>query len=185
MAIAGSSGILRMQFGERPGFGNPQPEGIAVAHGEITGDASGGGVSFTFLSDGGFLYRLEVCQSTRGSTTNSLMSIIASSRWATERSGLGAGAFDLNWILLRTGGTGFAMHRIRTDDLIQIRRFPLGRTDQVSLQVMFTFLDSINTNNEDYEFDLVFSYWRTEAMYRPGFLQAFWEAPLVLPPGVR
>jgi len=184
VAVAGSTGIVHLQFGERTGFGNPQPEGIAVAHGDLTGDATGGGVSMTFLGDGGFLYRLELAQSTRGSTTSSLMDFITSHRWATERSGRGTGAFDLNWVFLRTAGSTFSMHRIRTDDLMQIRRFPIGRTDNVSLQVLFTMNDSINTDTEPYDFDLVLTYWRIEAMYRPGFLQAFWEAPIVLtPPG--
>ena len=186
MAIATTGELLRLPFANRPDFGNPYPEGIAVGHIDITGDASGGGLSASFLSDGGFLFRLELVQATKSGAQETTFDYITAHRWATDRSGFGATAFDLNWIFERsvTGINAFQTYRPFLQDLQMLKRFPMGRTDDAALQ--FVFL--IETSNVDaivYDFDLVCSYWRKEALYRPGFLQAFWSEPIVPAPLAR
>jgi len=186
MAIGVSSGLIHIPFGERPSFGSPYPEGMAVGHIDVVGDASGDPITAVFLADGGFLYRMELCQASRTDFTSNTMSCITSHRWATDRSGLGAGAFDLTWITPRNESS-FQLFTLRAEDLAQIRRFPMGRTDDVTLQTVFSWQSDNNTNTIAYDFDVVLTYWRVEAMFLTGFLAAFWESPLVVPPlpGVR
>jgi len=179
VAIDATSGMVHLPFAQRPGFGTPYPEGMAVAHIDVTGDATGGAISATILADGGFLYRFELFEGTQGDINNDDWDYITSHRWAADRSGRGAGAFDLNWITRRGLGTTFSNHRSFPEDLQVIRRFPMGRTDNVALQTLFTVNVEVNRNAIDYNFNLILTYWRTEATYRPGFLQAFWEAPVV------
>lgn len=179
MSVDLSTGVTHLASADRPRYGQPYPEGLAVGHLSVTGDASGGQVSATFLTDGGFLYRAEVITQTRGDTLTSTPNIVTSHEWATARAPVDAIAFNLNWILLQTQTSAFGGATLAVRDWVQLRRFPMGRTDQVTLQVLINMIDNVNTNLVVYEFDCIFSYWRTEALARPGFLQAFWEAPVV------
>jgi len=183
MSVASSTGITRFRFSDRPRYGQPYPEGMAVGHGEITGDGSGGTISQTFLSDGGFLYRLELLNMTRGDGVAHVVDVITSHRWATDKAPVAAGSFALNWTMDETIGDGFSVSTTKLNDLFQIRRFPMGRLDNVPLQILLTMRDDTNTNAIVYNFDCVFSYWRKEALTFPGFLQAFWEAPDIGPLG--
>ncbi len=178
MAIAVNTGVVRLPFADRPAFGSPYPEGIAVAGTTLTGDASGGDVTLVVLSDGGFLYRVEKVGLTKGDALATTLALLSSHRWASDRSGLGPTTFDLNWITTQVLAATFSVFSLAATDFQQIRRFPIGRTDAVALQTIFQFGHSTNVNTRSYQFDLVMSYWRTESMYRPGFLQSFWESPV-------
>ncbi len=182
MSVAGTGELVRLAFTDRPRYGDPHPEGIAVGHIDLTGDATGGVVGATFLSDGGFLFRLELMAATSGVNTTSVMDAITSHEWATARSGLGALAFDLNWNLEnhQSAFAGFTQFAPTEVDRQMIRRFPIGRTVDVSLQTVIQ-MNAINTNLLVYDFDIVCTYWRKEALSRPGFLASFWESPLVPP----
>ena len=178
MAVATTGGIVHLPFTERPDYGSPFPEGIAVGHIDATGDASGGGVSGAFIAETGFLYRLELANSTRGSENADAVSHLSSHRWATDRSGLGNLAFDLNWGTRQVISDGFALYVPEVQDLQMLRRFPIGRTDvNPAGQTIWAVFFETNFDTILYDMDVVFSYWRTEAMYRPGFLAQFWETP--------
>jgi len=192
MAIAATSGVVHLPFGERPQYGQPYPEGIAVAHIDQTGDASGGAFSMTILADAGFLYRFEGMQMARGVSTVIIVDYITSHRWASDKSGRGNSAFDLNWICAVDNATGFAVYKpggargtaVSTggnNDLAMIRRLPMGRLDNVLLQQLFTMNLSANTNTITHELSLWFTYWSKQSVYLPGFLSAFYEAPAVPP----
>jgi len=180
VAISTTAGLVLLPFTERSNFADPHPIGLAVGHVDVTGDASGGGISASLLADGGFMFRLEMLQSTLNVTSAAAQNIILAHRWASDRSGLGATAFDMNWALDQRidAVSAFSTYSPFPADLAMIRRFPLGRTDNVQSQ----FIVSWNSTNQDtllYDFDAVFTYWRTEALYRPGFLSSFYEAPEV------
>jgi len=179
MAVAGSTGMEHLSFAERPGYGDPHPEGIAVAHAALTGDATGGTVGMTFLADGGFLYRLELANSTQGDATTSQVHAISSHDWATAKSPAPPGAFNLNWVFQQRLADIFRVHTLDFTDYQQIRRFPIGRTQNVQLQTVFQMTNDDNTDTIIYEFDLVMSYWRKEAWYRPGFLSSFYDSPFI------
>lgn len=178
MSIAATGEIIHLPFGERPAYGSPYPEGIAVGHIDQVGDASGNPITATFLADGGFLYRLELTQATRGGVDTTDWDYITSHRWATDKSGLGATAFDLNWVAAQQsqGLSSFTSHTPRVQDLAAIRRFPMGRTDKVALQTLLSWTAE-NTDTILYDFDVVLTYWRKESLSMPGFLSAFYEAP--------
>jgi len=180
MAIALTTGVVHLPFGQRPGFGDPYPEGIAVAQRTIIGDATGGTVSLSVLTDGGFLYRVERAGLAKGDAVATTLDVISVHRWATARSGLGDFAFDLNWILPPLATGTFSAFGFTNEDWLQLRRFPMGRTERAAAaQQLFFFSHSSNVNTITYEFDLIMAYWSVSAAYRPGFLESFWEAPPV------
>jgi len=183
VAIGVSSGLIHLPFGERPGYGSPYPEGIAVGHIDQEGDATGNPITATFLDDGHFMHRLELAQYTEGQEAGTRGSMITAHRWASDRSGLGATAFDLNWLMeVISGSTAnpFTQNNLEPSALAMVRRFPIGRTDNVDLQILISIIAS-NQNTIAFDFNVVTTYWRQEALYRPGFLQSFWEAPFVPP----
>lgn len=150
-------------------------------------DASGGAHTFTFLADAGFLYRLELCNLTRGETTVRNVHAITSHAWAADKSGLGSGAFDLNYRMAGApvGGT-FSVYSLMNvisssgvPAVPEIRRFPMGRLDKVLLQVLMSVTIPTNTTGITNELSIVWTYWRKEATYRPGFLSSFFESPVV------
>ncbi len=189
MAIALTTGVVHLPFGERPQYGSPYPEGLAVAHRAITGDASGNPLTLSILADAGFLYRLELLQVARGAAAIIQTHLITSHRWASDRSGLGDSAFDLNWQMVGLAATTFATYTLITGSaargpspLTEIRRFPMGRTDNVPLQQLMLITFDINVDTITHEFAVVLTYWRKEALALPGFLSSFFEAPVIPTP---
>ena len=197
MAIQLASGVQHIQTGERPQFGSPYPEGIAVAARDITGDATGGVVSWTITADGGFLYRLEGLQVSRGAATIVTIHAITAHKWIANKVGVGSGssAFDLNWFLgaasgnLAAGG-GFAVYTLLggvlgqggSPVMEQIRRLPMGDIRKVTAQILASITVENNTDTVTHEFAAWFTYWRKESVYLPGFLSSFYEAPTVPSP---
>jgi len=190
VAIAVTGEIVHLELGRRFAYGSPYPLGFAVGHINQTGDASGGDLTFTFNADGGFLYRFEGFQLTVGQgVLIGDTHAITNHAWATEKSGLGTSAFSLNHIMQGTGMSTFAVYTIvgpgdgesgGYDASRMLRRLPMGSTRNVSLQVIFqASID--NTNTVTHEASLWLSYWRKEALYLPGFMSAFMEAPEVPP----
>ena len=93
---------------------------------------------------------------------------------------VGANSFDLNWWLeRRTLTPTFSTYTLYAAAYPQIRRFPMGRTENAPLQIIMQFIHETNTNTVTYDFDLICSYWKKESLYRPGFLMSFFEAPVV------
>jgi len=180
MAISVTAGMDRLSFADRPDFSDPYPEGIAVAHRTVTGDATGGGITVSILDDSGFLYRLEMISAIRGDSIADGLSIITAHRWAADRAPNALPTnFNLNWVMGLTAGPTFGVYRLGSPEYEMVRRFPIGRTDDVELQQLFAFFQETNTDTIVYEFDIVCSYWRKEALQRPGFLTAFYETPVV------
>jgi len=178
MSIVTNGGLVHLPFTSRVDYSTPYPEGLAVAHIDVVGDASTGTITVSVLADGLFLYRLEAVNSTRAGNSTAAQSLITSHRMLSDRSGLGASAFDLNWHLQRVT-TSFSVFSPSERDLPMIKRLPIGRTDKVAQQSILVWTDDGNVNTINYDFDAVFSYWPVQALTRPGFLQAFWEAPVV------
>lgn len=180
MAIGASTGLERLPFTERPDFADPYPEGLAVGHLSVTGDATGGSIATTFLSDGGFLFRLELLSVIRGDTVDDAPNIITSHRWASSRSpAMNPQDYDLNWGLQRDAIGTFTVWDLAPSHLAMIRRFPMGRTEDVPLQLVVAINSPTNTDTITYDYNVVCSYWRKEALQRPGFLASFFEAPVV------
>ena len=190
MTLATTVGVVLLPFGERPQYGQPYPEGFAVAYSEAADDNSGGDHTFTVVADGGFIFRLEAFNFFRGSTTAEICTMLTSHSWATARSGFPSGAFDMFWPCPGTStGDGSSTYKIADvaattsgDSAMQmLKRFPWGRTDNVSLQQLAFLKVDTQVNTVTNAVGWVWSYWRKSALYQPGFLSAFWEAPAVPP----
>lgn len=191
MALATTVGVEHLPLGERPQYGMPYPEGIALAQSQVADDASGGAHTWTISADPGFLYRLELFNLTRGEQTSRAFHCVTVHRWAAARSpGLLAG-FDLNWTLSRLGGAQtFSVYIINVTTGGEVlgnmlRRFPMGPAlgggaPGVSATLM-TVTNDVNTTGITNELAAVWTYWRKEALYLPGFLSSFYEAPTVPP----
>jgi len=187
MAISTTGELVHLAFAERPAYASPYPEGLAVGHVDVVGDASSGAVTVSFLAEGGFLYRLEWVQFTAGESTQRNGSFISSHRMLTDRSGLGATAFDLNHVAtVRSEPLLFVIYDMSTPGTLQaIKRLPIGRTEKTaSGEIVWTSILDTNTDTIVYDFDIFLAYWPIQALKLPGFLQAFWEAPIVAAPAL-
>lgn len=196
MSIASTLGIVHLPFGERPQYGSVYPEGLGVAHDDSPDDATGGVHSFTVLANPGFIYRLELFNYVRGEETVRVTTVISSHRWAADKSGLGNNSFDITWVAAgfsAGSGSGFSGYGLRNsaaanahDVTDQIKRFPLGRLSGAPGVAQSIFFVSMLTNTDTISNDLalVFTYWDKQALFLPGFLSAFFEAPAA-PPLVR
>ncbi len=196
MALASTVGVSLIPMGERPQYGSPYPIGLAVAVSSIADDASGGAHTFSLNAPPGFIYRLELFNYTRGEATLRSVHCITAHRWAQDRIQSTSAALDLNWFLGGTGASGFSVYGLvaaradggSVDAMQQLRRFPMGaapggKAPGVSIQLMLV-TNEVNTDTITNELAIVWSYWKQEALYLPGFLSSFYEAPAV-PPLVR
>jgi len=196
MALATTIGLEHLPLGERPQYGQPYPEGIAVAASNVPDDATGGTHTFSINADPGFLYRLELLNWTRGEELVRTMHIITTHQWATGRTPFDAAAFDLNWFLEPVAKSGFAVYTLcggsqgadgGVEIMSMIKRFPMGSAGGgapgVSTQLMF-LTTTVQLDTITNEISVVWTYWRKQSLYLPGFLSSFYEAPAV-PPLVR
>lgn len=191
MALATTVGVEHIPLSERPQYGQPYPDGIALAQSQVADDASGGAHTWTISADPGFIYRMELFNLTRGETTSRVFHAVTVHRWIAAKSPGALAAFDLNWTLLQQASSGFGVYSLNSaiaSYMPQIRRFPMGAAlgggaPGVSAQLM-VITNPTNTTGITNELSVVWTYWRKEALYLPGFLSAFYEAPAV-PPVVR
>ena len=183
MSISASGTINRLASAQVPAYGSPNPEGVAVCNIAVTGDASGGTISGGIVSSGQFLYRLELFHITQNVAGADTADVFTLHDWATQAFGFGANSFDILWPLLNTAlETGQAYSFLQAD-MDQIRRFPLGSTQNVGVLNILFYQNLANTDTKLYKIFAVFTYWRKEALTLPGFMQSFYEAPFV-PGGV-
>jgi len=189
VALATTVGVTHLPIGERPQYGTPYPDGVAIAFNNTADDASGGAHTFSINADPGFLYRLELVNYTRGEGTLRVVHAITVHRWAAAKADVSLNAFDLNWVLGGQGGGTFSVYTIGASSAPEVardlRRFPMGAAlgggaPGVSVQLMLITNES-NTNTITNELSVVWTYWRKEALYLPGFLSSFYEAPAVPP----
>lgn len=193
MALATNIGLAHLPLGERPEYGQPYPEGIAIGTSNVADDASGGAHSFVINADPGFLYRLELVNWTRGEATLRALHVLTVHRWAAGRAGPVLAALDLNWIMLGAAATTFTVYILGAgsssgvDGVPLVSRLPMGPAGGgapgVSTQLMLLTNDVNNTGITN-EVTATFTYWRKQALFLPGFLSSFYEAPAV-PPLIR
>lgn len=187
MAIASTGLIRRLPFGSRERFGTPYPEGIAAGHVQLTGDATGDPITVAWVAEAGYIFRLELVHSQRSDIVGTAQVLLTAHSWIADKGeGFGAGTFDLSWYLTDSAvaANGFTQYRMRTDDMIQVRRMPIGAPTTVAAPFLAQHTVTDNINTTVYNFNIIFTYWNAEALYRPGFLQSFWEAPVVPTPAV-
>ena len=181
MSVADTSEIIRLPTPERPGYGDPYPDGFAVGVTSVTGDASGGSATLALQSQGGFLYRLEMLNIIVGDTVSVSSDLVTVHSWAADQSGLGSLAFQLNFVFdTNRNGNGFHEKELSPNDLAMVRRFPIGLARQSALTTVLQLNIQTNTNTITYQLEAAFAFWRNESLHRPGFLEAFWEAPPVV-----
>lgn len=175
MAIANIVNMVHRTFTRPIRYGDVAPEGLALGHASFAGDASGGGITIQFNVSGGRLYRAEVVMG-RIPTPDIAedWKIITSHEWATQASGFGTGAFDIDWQLTRDVSAPFIRYNMIRDNYSMLRRFPIGRTDVPTSITIALVTIPTNTNLREYDFDFVCTYWSKRSTVFPGFLQAYW-----------
>lgn len=180
MSIVAVVDVVHAAFGHRPRYGSPYPEGIALGHADVVGDATGGDLTVNFNADGGFLYRLETVHVLKQSVAVlDDIRLVLISGWASQKSGLGTASFNITRQLARNVATPITNYRLTHTEYMEARRFPLGRTDADRAQLLAQFIFPTNTNTIVWDFNIVLTYWRKEATYLPGFLSSFYESPVV------
>lgn len=181
MALTPSTTLVHLPFGERPDYGSPYPEGVAVAHIDQTGDASGGSITASILAQDQFLYRLELINVTEDSETTNDMHVALISEWASQMSGFGPLAFSLDWHMQQLTGNGFSQQVENTQNAPGMRRQILGSLTPGAGQFVAVITVQNNVDTNVYDFDMMFTYWPKQALFLPGFLSAFYEAPAAPP----
>jgi len=181
VAITSAIALVHLPFVERERYGDPYPAGLAVGHVDVTGDASGGNITANFTSQAGFLYRLELLHALVFQNSSTAMQYITSHIWLTEASGQGAAAFDLRWFTAVSNRTTppitLTVHTPQGPDRDMLVRLPLGHINGGAAQTIVN-IQVDNQNTIVHDFNVLMSYWRKEALHRPGFWTAFWAAPV-------
>jgi len=190
MAIARNVAVTILPLGERPQYGSPYPEGLAVAGDQFTGDATGGAVAWVLNADPGLLFRLEGFNLSVGNNVNMDGDVIINHRWAGDKAGIAAAVFGTNWLLERFASAAFSTYSMVMgagaggDPIAQIRRLPMGQLTGppgVS-QLLMAVNIANNFDTIGYELFVWFTYWRRESISLPGFLSSFLESPVVPTP---
>lgn len=184
MSLTPNTELQHLPFAARVEYGSPYPEGMAVGHIDVTGDASGGNITASFTAENQFLYRLELVNATKDDEVVNDVAMASVHEWATAQSGFGVSAFSLNWHLDQIPRSGFSVYTLRVGDLPSIRRFPLGSITPGAGQFVTVFTVETNTLADIWDFDVALSYWPKTSLFLPGFLSSFWEAPEVAPPAL-
>lgn len=185
MAIADNVAMTHVAFGDRPRYGSPYPEGVALGRSSVTGDLTGGNIVVSFQADGGFLYRFEAFHAEKDQVAvNEDWVVLFIHGWATEKTDFGTGAFNVLHKLGRELNTvpGILTYTMSDREQFPARRFPLGRVDSTADQLLAQLTIGTNTDGANYLAQFVCTYWRKEATYLPGFISSFYEAPVV--PGI-
>ena len=182
MAVTVVSAVVRMPFSQREGYGGPYPDGLAFGFVPLEGDLSGGTVTAFLTSPAGFLYRVEEVQAERSDTGvgNSTNTLLLTATWLEATSGDPPPASDFVYGLINAAILGGEVYR----DAIQsgMRRVPVGVLSGVGEINMVRYSDAVNTDGVTYGLRMLFSYWRKESLYLPGFLSSFYATPVVPEP---
>jgi len=180
MAINVTEALRLLPFTNREAYSSPYPVGLAIAAAVDTGDATGGTASFTLEAPGEHLFRIEQLKMGRSDavTTSGLATL--SEQFLADRTSFGSSLFDHDWIMDAIAEDLFTTTQYRLDpaDLKQMRRIPIGTARHVAA-FNIAIMRMSNIDTIAYTFEIVLSYWEITALKEPGFLQSFWEAPIV------
>lgn len=182
MAIATVAEIFRIDRPQVRAYAEGDPHGFAYSHVEVTGDASGGFITVALNASPGFVYRLEFAQVVIGDELGANLFLQLQHRYLGDaipianNSGRTIAAFRVQ----AATPTGFRVFGL--DDRITpvevLRRLPLGDLRNRTITTLVaSWTIEINTNTVVYEMKLLLTFWRKDAMTRPGFWAAFNESP--------
>jgi len=180
VTVTATDALRHLEFGERRGYGNPQPSGIAFGFLRVTGDASGSTLVLQFTARANFLYRLELILSNRGDTVDDDVHAAVTHQWAADAGGPPTASNVSFFSMERFTAAGFRPYAPAPAIVPMLSRFPLSASLDTSL-VMLAVTYGTNTNTIVYECTAVLTFWRPEARFYPSFLQTFWQAPVAFP----
>jgi hypothetical protein len=156
-----------------------EPDGLAVARLQSTGDGSGGNVLHTFRGQQGFFYILRSVSAEMdedgAANLDSDVEIRLDAQWLADRAGLSQG--DLFTVLSMgivtpAGGT---LRRVPLPNFINgllryAEHLPLGRVGGVGLFDILSMSHRTNVLTNEYVSFVVFDVYRQEALTVPGVL---------------
>lgn len=171
--------VTHIPFPSRVDYKSLEPDGLAVARLESTGDASGGNVLHTFRGQAGFLYILRGISAEMdedgGVNANPDIEIRFDAQWIADAAGLSQGDFFSVLSMANVGATGATVRRVPTSsfisELLEIGRIlPLGRFQRTGVFDIFSMSHRENVLTNTYVSLPLFDVYRTEAFTVPGIL---------------
>lgn len=184
MAILGFATVQHIPFPVQVQRRTLEPDGIAIASVDVTGDGSGGNVLITIRADTNeFFYILKVWSSRVGgvSTPNQLV-VFFNPEWIRDIN-TGSSAFNIECLVnFEQHGSNF---RLRAQDVAGVLRsvetLPLGQVQALSAatQDLMVFNYETNVNLQVYSSQVLFYVYRKEALTVPGFLNQLVQPALI------
>ena len=179
MAVVATTTVTHVPFPSRIDYKSLEPDGLAVARLESTGDGSGGNVLHTFRGQAGFLYILRGISAEMdedgGVNSNPDVEIRFDAQWIADAAGLSQGDFYSILSMANSGNTGGTNRRVATSsfvsELLEIGRvLPLGKISRSGDSDIFAMNHRENVLNNTYVSMPLFDVYRTEAFTVPGIL---------------
>jgi len=176
VTVTTSPGVEHLSYVVDPSYADVEPEGIAFGFAEVLGDVSGGEVVMNIVAPSGFLYRLEQLQLSMSVVdVTAIYDVGVRFEWMGDATTPASGAeFFQSADLASEGNTRLddSFFHLTQNEMSQLRRTPLGTT-RGGFATLVVATNNDNTNTRIYRLRTVFSFWRQDALQRPGFYTAF------------
>ena len=179
MAVVAAATVVHIPFPVRVQTKSLEPDGLATARLESTGDGSGGNVLHTFRGQAGHLYILRGISAEMdedgGVNSNPDVEIRLDAQHLADAAGLSAGDYYTVISMANVGATGATNRRVATSsfisELLEIGRIlPLGKIQRSGVFDVLAMNHRENINLNTYVSKVLFDVYRTEAFTVPGIL---------------
>jgi len=179
MAVVATTTVVHVSFPTRVQYKSLEPDGLAVARLQSTGDGSGGNVLHTFRGQQGFFYILRALSAEMdedgGVNSNPDVEIRLDAQWLADRAGLSQGDLYTVLSMANVGPTGGTNRRVATSAFIgpllaYAAHLPLGRVGGVGVFDIMAMNHRENVLTNEYVSFVVFDAFRQEALTIPGVL---------------
>jgi len=176
VTVTTSPGIEHLSYVVDPSYADVEPEGIAFGFAEALGDLSGGDIVMNIIAPSGILYRLEQLQLQMSVVdATAIFDVGVRFEWLGDATTPASGAE-----FFQSGDLGAenftrlddSIYHLPPDQMLQLRRTPLGTT-RGGFATLVVGTNNNNTNNRIYRLRTIYSFWRQDALQRPGFYTAF------------
>lgn len=175
MTVTVNPDIEHLSYVVDPSYADVEPEGIAFGFSEATGDASGGDIVMGVRAPSGFLYRLEQLQITQNTLDVAFNDVSVRFEWMENATSFASGAalFQSGDLVVSVGTRlSDKVFHLPPGDMVELRRTPLGTT-RGGFATLVVATNDNNVLNTIYRTRTVYSFWRQDALQRPGFYTAF------------
>ena len=179
MAVTAIQTVVHIPFPVRVQRQSLEPDGLATARLESTGDASSGNVLHTFRGRAGHLYILRGISAEMdedgGVNANPDVEVRLDVQHLADSAGLSQGDYYTVISMANVGATGGTNRRVATSsfisELLEIGRIlPLGKVQRSGVFDILAMNHRENITNNTYVSKVLFDVYRLEAFTVPGIL---------------